>query len=118
MICGQIGAEPWYGTNSRFLQGLTTSPHPSELAGSHLVSIPRSMTAQRARHATFDLVDKPQRTRCSHEQTKRIGTDDALPLPALSLPQTIEGVGVTDGNCHRPAVALLVQDVLETQGKS
>jgi hypothetical protein len=118
MIFGHLWAEPWYGNNSRFLQGLTTGPHHIELAGSNLLSVPEPIAAQRERHAAFDVVDKPQRTRCGHDQTKRVGPDDALPLAALILPQTIEGIRVTDGNCHRPAVGVLVQELSGAQGKT
>ena len=38
----------------------------------------------------------------------RTSADDALPLPALLSPQPIEGIGVTDGNFHGPAVVILV----------
>ena len=40
-----------------------------------------------------------------------------MPLPALISPQPIEGIGVTDGNFHGPAVAIFVQDVLGAQGQ-
>src|SRR5512134_2057318 len=103
-IFDQLWAKPWYGNNSRFLQDLTTGPHHIELAGSHLLSVPWPIAAQRERHAAFDVVDKPQRACCGHDQTKRVGPDDALPLAALILPQPIEGIRVTDGNFHRPAV--------------
>jgi hypothetical protein len=33
--------------------------------------------------------------------------DDALPLLALRSPQPIEGIGITDGNVHGPAIAIL-----------
>ena len=108
VIFGQIWGEPWYGKNSRFLKGLTTGPHDVKLAGSNLLSVPRPVVAQRERHAVFDLVDKPQRACRRHDQTERIGADDTLPLPALVSPQPSEGIGVTDGNFHGPAVVILV----------
>jgi hypothetical protein len=58
--------------------------------------------AQREHHAVFDLVDKPQGACRRHDQTERIGADDALPLPALIAPQPIAGIGVTDGNFSVP----------------
>ena len=108
IIFGQIRGEPWYGHNSGVIQGLTTGPYHIELAGSNLLSVPRPVVAQRERHATFDLVDKPQRACRRHDQTERIGADDALPFSALIAPQPIEGIGVTDGNFHGPAVVILV----------
>src|SRR3989442_10923247 len=117
MIFGQIRAEPWYGKNSPFLQGLTTGPYHVELAGSHLLSVPRPIAAQRERHAAFDLVDKPQGARSRHDQTKRVGAHDVLALATLILPQTVGGVGITNFDFHRPALAVLVQDGLGAQGE-
>ena len=65
--------------------------------------------------ATLNLGNKPQRASRRHDQTERVGADDALPLAALILPQAIEGVGVTNGNFHGPPVAILPQDVLGAQ---
>ena len=36
----------------------------------------------------------------------RVSPNDAFPFATLILAQTIEGVGVTDGNFHRPAGAI------------
>jgi hypothetical protein len=108
LIFGQIRDEPWYRHNSSVIQGLTTGPYHIELAGSNFLSVPRPVVAQREHHAVFDLVDKPQGACRRHDQTERIGADDALPLPALIAPQPIEGIGVTDGNFHGPAVVILV----------
>ena len=107
MIFGQIRGEPWYGNNSGVIQGLTTGPHHVKLAGSDFLSVPRPIAAQIERRAALDLVDKPQRACRRHDQTERVGADDALPLTALILPQSIEGVGVANFNFHRPAVAIL-----------
>jgi len=117
MIFGQIRAEPWYGKNSPFLQGLTTGPYHVEVAGSHLLSVPRPIAAQRERHAAFDLVDTPQGARSRHDQTKRVGAYDAWSLATLIVPQTVEGVGITHVDFHRPALAVLVQDGLGAQGE-
>jgi hypothetical protein len=37
-----------------------------------------------------------------------MGADDVLPLTALISPQPIEGIGVTDGHFHSPAVVILL----------
>ena len=63
------------------------------------------------------LVDKPQRASCRHDQTKGIGPDEAWPFATLILAQTIEGPRIADFDFHGPAVAILVQDVVGTQGK-
>ena len=116
-IFDQLWGEPWYGNNSCFLQGRTTGPHHIELAGSQLLSVPWPIAAQRERHAAFDVVDTPQRACCGQDHTQRVGADDALPLAALSVPQAIAGIRVTDGNFHRPAVGVLVQDCFGAQGQ-
>src|SRR6266851_7968619 len=117
IIFGQIRGEPCYGHNSGVIQGLTTGAHYVKLAGSNLLSVPRPIATQIERRATLDLVDKPQRACRRQDQTERVGADDALPLPALILPQPIESIGVADFNFHRPAVAILVQDVLGAQSQ-
>ena len=38
-------------------------------------------------------------------------------FPTLLLAQPREGVGVTDGNLHCPAIAILCEDVLRAQGE-
>ena len=54
----------------------------------------------------LNAVDEPQRASRREDQTKRVRAHDVLPLATLILPQPIEGVGIADGNFHRPAVAL------------
>src|SRR5438132_10845020 len=114
MIFGQIWGEPWYGKNSGLMQGLTTGPHHIQLTWRYFLSVPRPVAAKRHPCTTFGLRNKPQRARRCHEQAKRVGAHDPLPLATLVLAQAIEGVGITDFNFHRPAVAIRVQDVLGT----
>jgi hypothetical protein len=57
------------------------------------------------------LGDKPQGAGRRHDQTKRVRSQDALPLATLVSAQTIEGARITNGYFHRPAVAIFVQDV-------
>jgi hypothetical protein len=56
----------------------------------------------------LNVLDEPQGVGRGHE---------GLSLATLILPQTIKGGGVANGNFHSPALAVLVHDVLETQGK-
>src|SRR2546423_832084 len=112
MIFGQLWGEPWDGKNSRFLKGFTTGPHHIQLTGGYLLPVPGPIGTQIERRATLDLIDKPQRACRRHAQTERIGANDALPLPALIAPQPVEGIRVADCNFHRPAVAILVDDVV------
>src|SRR5689334_9331949 len=108
MICGQSWGEPWYGKNAGLVQGLTTGPHHIQLTRGSFLSVPGPIVAQVERRATLDLVDKPQGACRRQDQPECIGADDALPLPTLIAPQPIEGIGVTDGNFHGPATAILV----------
>src|SRR5437870_5322483 len=108
MIFGQSWGEPWYGKNAGLVQGLTAGPHHIQLTGGDFLSVPGPIAAKIERRVPLDLVDKPQGACGRHDETERIGADDALPLPALISPQPIEGIGVTDGNFHGPAVAILV----------
>src|SRR3979411_3276210 len=112
IIFGQIRGKPRYGNNPGVVQGLTTGPHHVKLAGSYFLSVPRPITAQIERRAALNLADKPQGARRRHDQTERVDTDDALPLPALILSQPVEGIRVADFNFHRPAVAIRVDNVL------
>ena len=112
MIFGQSWGEPWYGNNAGLVQGLTTGPHHIQLTGGDFLSVPGPIAAQIERRATLDLVEKPQRACRRHDQTERMGADDALPLTALLAPQPVEGIRVADCNFHRPAVAILVDDVV------
>src|SRR4051794_30412385 len=112
VIFGQVWGEPWYRKNSGFIEGFTTGPHHVQLTGGYLLSVPRPIAAQMERRAALNLADKPQCACRCHDQTERVGTDDALPLTALVLSQPVEGIGVADFNFHRPAVAILVDDVM------
>ena len=105
---GQRWGEPWDGNNAGLVQGLTTGPHHIQLTGGDFLSVPGPIAAQIACRATRDVGDKPQGTCRRHDYMERIGADDALPLPALIAPQPIAGIGVTDGNFHRPAGVILV----------
>ena len=86
MIFGQSWGEPWYGKNASFMEGLPTGPHHIQVTRGDFLSVPGPIAAQIERHATLDLVDKPQRACCRHDQTERVGAEDAVPLPALILP--------------------------------
>jgi len=97
------------------MQGLTPGPYHIKLAGCLFLPVPRPVVAQCKRPATFGLVHTPERARCSHDETERIGPQDALPPAALILPQPIEGVGVANGNFHGPAVTIPSQDVVGAQ---
>src|SRR6266699_5027444 len=112
MIFSQIRGKPWYGKNSGFIEGFTTGPHHVKLTGGYLLSVPRPITAQIERRAALNLADKPQGACRRHDQTERVGTEDALPLTALILSQPVEGIRVADFNFHCPAVAILVYDVV------
>ena len=118
MIFGPSRGELWDRKNSCFWKGLTTGPYYIELAGSPLVSGPGPLAAQMHTRAMLHLVDKPQRAGCRHAQTKRVGAHDALPFATLLLAQTVEGVGITPFTFHRPAVAVLAQEVVGAQGES
>jgi hypothetical protein len=75
------------------------------------------IAAQRHTRAAINLVDTPQRASRGQDQTARVCPYDALALPTLLLAQTREGVGVTEGNVPRPAVAILREEVLRAQGE-
>src|SRR2546426_7252559 len=115
MIFDQIRGKPWYGKNAGLLQGLTTSPYHIKLTGGYFLSVPGPIVAQCRARAVLHLVEKPQCARRGHDETERVGAEDALPLTALILPQTSEGVGVAYGNFHGPAVAILAHDFLRAQ---
>ena len=118
IIFGQLWDEPWYGKNTGLLQGLSTSPHHIQLTGRHFLSVPGPIAAQRHTGAALNVGDKPQRACRRHDQTTCVGAHDAVPFTALFLPQTIEGIGIADGNFHGPAVAILAQDGVDAQGES
>ena len=114
VIFGHLWGEPWYGKNTSLLEGFTAGPHHVQLTGGFFLSVPGPRAAQIECRAALDLVDKPQGACRHHDQTERIGTDDALPLPALIAPQPSVGVGVTNGNFHGPTVAIFAHDLFRT----
>ena len=116
-IFGPLWGEPWYGKNAGLMEGLPTGLRDIELTGSRFLSVPRPVAAQRHPRAAINLFDKPQRACRGQDQTQRVGPYDALAFTTLLLAQTREGVGVTDGNFHRPAVTILREDVLRAQGE-
>src|SRR5215467_6336606 len=99
------------------MEGLPAGLRDIELPGSRCVSVPGPVAAQRHPRAAITLVDKPQCACRGQDQTQRVCPYDALVFPTLLLAQTREGVGVTDGNFHRPAVAIRREYVLQAQGK-
>ena len=117
VIFGPLWGKPWYGKNAGLLEGLTTGLRDIELTGSHFLSVPGPVAAQRHPGAAINLVDKPQRTGRGQDQTQGVCPDDALAFPTLLLAQPREGVGVTDGNLHCPAIAILCEEVLRAQGE-
>src|SRR5919198_4313595 len=117
VIFGQFWGEPWYGKNAGRMEGLPTGLRYVKLAGGRFLSVPGPVAAQRHTRAAINLVDKPQRACRGQDQTPWVRPDDALAFPALLLAPTREGVGVTDGDVHRPAVAILREDVLRAQGE-
>jgi len=116
-IFGQFWGEPWYGKNAGLMEGLPTGLRDVELTGGRFLSVPGPVAAQRHTRAAIHLVDKPQWACRGQDQTQRVRPHDALAFPTLLLAQTREGVGVTDSNFHRPAVAVLREDVLRAQGE-
>ena len=107
VIFGQLWGEPWYGKNTGLMEGLPTGLRYVELTGCHFLSIPGPVAAQRHTRAAINVGNEPQRACRRQDQTQRIGAQDALPLATLVLPQTLEGVTVTNSNCHGPARAIL-----------
>src|SRR5262250_210194 len=105
IIFGQLWDEPWYGKNASLMQGLATSPHHIQLTGCYFLSVPGPIAAQRHTRTTLNVGDKPQRACCCHDQAQGVGTHDAMPFTALLPSQTIEGIGIADGNFHCPTVA-------------
>ena len=115
---GQFWGEPWYGKDTGLLEGLPTVLRYVKLTGGHFLSIPGPVAAQRHTCATIDLVDTPQRACCGQDQTQRVCPHEAWAFPTPLLAQPREGVRGTDGNVHRPAVAILREDVLGAQSES
>src|SRR5512145_902462 len=111
VIFGHLWGEPWYGHNTSLLEGFTAGPPHVQLTGGFSLSVPGPIAAQIACCAALDLVEKPQGACRHHDHTTRIGTDDALPLPALLAPQPSVGVGVTHGHFHGPTVAIFAHDL-------
>ena len=118
IIFGHLWGEPWYGKNTGLMEGLPTGLRDVELTGCRFLSVPGPVAAQRHTRAAIHLVDTPQRACRGQDQPQRVCPHDALAFPTLLLAQTRAGVGVTEGHCHRPAVAILREDVLRAQGES
>src|SRR5215471_1031484 len=117
LIFGQIWGEPWYGKNPGCIEGLPTGFRDVELTGRYLLSVPGPVAAQRHTRAAINVGNEPQRPGRRPYHTQRVGTDDALPLAALVLPEPGEGVAVTDRNFFDPAVAIRAHDLFRTQGE-
>ena len=115
LIFGEIWDEPWYGKNAGLMERLPTGFRHVELTGCHFLSVPGPVAAQRHLRAALHLCNEPQRACRRHDQTQRVGADDALPLATLVLSQPGEGVTVTDSNFHGPAVAILAHDLFSAQ---
>jgi hypothetical protein len=98
VIFGQFWGEPWYGKNAGLMKGLPTGLHYVQLTWCYLLSVPGPIATQRHSGAVLNLLDEPQRAGSRHDQTQRVGTEDALVLATLILPQASEGVGVTKSN--------------------
>src|SRR5438093_4521760 len=117
IIFGQLWGEPWYGKNTGLIEGLPTGLHDVELTGCHFLSVPGTVAAQGHTRAAIHVGNEPHRACRCQDQTQRVGTDNALPLAALVLPQPVEGVTVTDSNFHGPAVAIRTHDLFSAQGE-
>ena len=115
IIFGQLWGEPWYGKNAGLMEGLPTGFRHVELTWRYFLSVPGPVATQRHRRATIHVRNEPQCACRCHDQTKRVGADDALPLATLVLPEPVKGVTVTDGNFHGPAVAILAHDLCRAQ---
>ena len=87
------------------------TPHQADWG---LLSVPGPIAPQRYTRTVRNLGDKPQCAGRRHDQTKRVRSQDALPLATLVSAQAIEGARITNGHFH-PAVAIFVQDVEGTQ---
>jgi hypothetical protein len=104
--------KPYYGRNSSRLQSFAAHPNNVELAWRHLLPVPGSIAAQVNGTCALGLLDKPQRTGRGHKQTKGVDANDTPPLATLILAQTIKRLTITDIDFHRPAVAIVRQDVV------
>jgi hypothetical protein len=92
MIFGQIRGEPWYGQYACPIENLTTSPRHIKLTWSRLLSVAWPIAAQIPPRTPLNLVNKPQRAGCRHDQTKRVGAHDELPLAALILAESVKAL--------------------------
>ena len=108
MVFGQIRGEPWYGKNAGRMERLPTGFRHIELAGRHFLSVPGPVAAQGHLCAAIHVRNEPQRACRGHDQTKRVGAYNRLPLATLVLPESVKGVTVADRNFHSPAVVILV----------
>src|SRR5262245_47456300 len=115
IIFSHLWGEPWYGKNTGLMEGLPTGLHDVELTWCYFLSVPGPVAAQRHTRATIHMGNEPQCACRHHDQTQRVGADDALPLATLVLPQPGEGVTVTDRNFYGPAVAILAHDLVSAQ---
>ena len=92
--------------NAGLVQGLTTGPHHIQLTGGRFLSVPGPIVTQIECCATLDLVDKPRvRAAAMTKQNVLAPTMRCRFPPVLAA---IEGIGVTDGHFHGPAVVILV----------
>src|SRR5262245_2568393 len=117
VIFGQLWDEPWYGKNTSLMEGLPTGLHDVELTGGYFLSVPAPVAAQRYTRAAINVGNEPQRPGRRQDHTQRVGTNAALPLAALVLPEPGEGVTVTDRNFYDPAVAIRAHDLFCAQGE-
>ena len=115
VIFSQLWGEPWYGKNTGLMEGLPTGLRDVELTGCNFLSVPGPVAAQGHTRAPIHVGNEPQRACRRHDQTQRVGADDALPLATLVLPQPGEGITVPDSNFHGPAVAILAHDLVSAQ---
>src|SRR5512134_799978 len=117
VIFGHLWGEPWYGKNASLMEGLPTGLRHVELTGRRFLSVPGPVAAQRHPRGAINVGHEPPCTCRGQDHAQCVGPDDALAFPTLLLAQTREGIGVTDGNFHRPAAPILREDVLWAQGE-
>src|SRR5438045_3590669 len=118
IIFGHLWGEPWYGKNAGLMEGLPTGLHDVAWTGGHLLSVPGPVAAPWHTRAAIHVGNEPQRACRCQDHTQRVGPDEALPLAALVLLQSVEGIPVTDSNFHGPAVALRAHDLCRAQGET
>jgi len=102
-IFGQFWGKPWDGKNAGLVEGLPTGLRDVELTGRYFLSVPGPVATQRHLPPAIHVGNEPQRACRGQGQPQRIRPKDALPFATLFLAQTREGIGVADGNFHRPA---------------